>query len=112
MALGYDYADYIKQTGFNPDLVDLPETADEATAASLRLFIRGDATEDSSVGLLHVTGSSVTGHTAPARAVGELLSSFQKAVDAVGASIQGVTSLGFFVEPNFQLWLLPFLDLS
>ena len=94
MALGYDYTDYIKQTGFNPDLVDIPSTADEATAASLRLFIRGDAAEDSSVGFLHVTGPSVAGHTAPARAVGELLSSFQKAVDAVGASIQGVTSLG------------------
>lgn len=104
MALSDKTKAFLDGLGFDPDAVyDVPESAWEASLQSLESFIGSSVDAKShaceSSGTIHITGPAVLGHTAPAKAVGELLSSFQGAVDAVGASMSGRAS-GFGPIPK------------
>lgn len=91
----------MKESGFSYD--DLANanlgTPEEASERSLRAFVAEQAGEDAaeqgeSHGLIHFTGPAVIGHSAPISAVGNALTSMQSAIDAIGAAIEGFSSLG------------------
>lgn len=97
MALSDKTKAFLDDLGFDPSAsYDVPASALEASVRSLESFLGSvpDAhvRNRESSGSIHIAGPSVVGHTAPARAVGDLLSAFQGAVDAIGASIAGRTS--------------------
>lgn len=102
--------DYLSSLGFDPDVTyTVPENPADAALMGVNAFVREHSPEDdpASLGVIHITGPSVKGHTAPLKAVGTFLSALQDGVDAIGASIQGImTSAGalpFSVTGRTQL---------
>ena len=89
---------YLSSLGFDPDAsYTVPENPADAALMGVNAFVREHSPENdsASIGMIHVTGPSVKGHSAPLKSIGTLLSALQDGVDAIGASIQGiVTSVG------------------
>lgn len=102
--------EYLASLGFDPDTTyAVPENPADAALVGVNGFIREHSAGDepASIGLIHITGPSVKEHSAPLKAVGNLLAALQDGVDAIGASLQGVmTSSGtlpFSVTGRTQL---------
>ena len=72
----------------------LPEDLNDLSASSLRGFVdRGRPRRFAeSTALIHVAGPSVDGHSAPLRSIGDFMVCLQRAVDSIGASIEGFRS--------------------
>lgn len=83
----------------NEDLASIDlGTAEEASERSLRSFVAQQAGADAaepkeSKGLIHFTGPAIIGHSVPINAIGKALTAMQTAIDAIGASKSGYTSL-------------------
>lgn len=92
MDLSYEMNNYLQELGFDPNKkYDTPSSLEEASIRSIESFI-GSALPDKpkqSGGMFHITGPSVIGNTAPVRSVGAFLTSFQSAIDSIGASLKG-----------------------
>lgn len=102
--------DYLSSLGFDPNTsYTVPESPVDAALMGVNAFVREHSSKDdpASIGVIHITGPSVKGHTAPLKAVGTFLSALQNGVDAIGASIQGVMtsagSLPFDITGRTQL---------
>ncbi len=74
---------------------DLPEDLNDLSVSSLRAFISQSYLQHSSESsaLIHITGPSVVGHSAPLRSVGDFMTQLQSTFEAVGASIEGFKAL-------------------
>lgn len=73
-------------------------TPEEASNRSLRAFVRNQLGEEpadlkESRGMLHFTGPAIIGHSAPINAVGNVMMKLQAAIDAIGASKEGFSSI-------------------
>lgn len=82
--------------GFNEnESYVLPEDLNELSVSSLRAFIDQSYLQHSreSSALIHITGPSVIGHSAPLRSVGDFMTQLQSTFEAVGASIEGFRAL-------------------
>lgn len=89
--------DYLSSLGFDPDTsYSVPENPADAALVGVNAFVRENSPSDdpASIGVIHITGPSVKGHSAPLKAVGTFLSALQDGVDAIGASIQGIMTSG------------------
>lgn len=98
MAMTPDLDDLLSSLGYDSDATySVPENPADAALMSVNAFVKEHSPSgaSSSIGVIHITGPSVKEHSAPLKAVGNLLSALQDGVDAVGASIKGiVTSAG------------------
>lgn len=86
----------LESLGFSEnESYDLPEDLNELSVSSLRAFIGQSYLEHSSESsaLIHITGPSVIGHSAPLRSVGDFMTQLQSTFEAVGASIEGFKAL-------------------
>ena len=97
MGMAIDSRGLLESLGFDEnEKYDLPEDLNELSTSSLRGFINQTFLSHSAVqatALIHVTGPSVVGHSAPLRTVGSFMVHLQAAFDSVGASIAGFKSL-------------------
>lgn len=96
MAMEPNLDDYLSMLGFDSDTIYVvPADPADAALAGVNAFVREHSPSDNpaSIGVVHLTGSSVEGHSAPLKAVGALLSALQDGIDAIGASIQGIVTL-------------------
>ena len=97
MATTASLDDYLASLGFDSEAIyDVPENPADAALAGVAAFMQEHASDEepSSVGVIHITGPSILGNSAPVKAVGNLLTSIQNAVDAIGASLMGNRSAG------------------
>lgn len=97
MATTINPDDYLASLGFDPEATyDVPENPADAALAGVAAFVQEHITdvEPASTGIIHITGPSIIGNSAPVKAVGNLLTSIQNAVDAIGASLMGNRSAG------------------
>ncbi|WP_251158108.1 hypothetical protein [Caniella muris] len=95
MATTPNLDEYLASLGFDPDAeYDVPEDPADAALAGVEAFVRehGGGGAPESIGTIHIAGPSVSGHSAPMRTVGDLLVSFQGAIDAIGAALSGFRS--------------------
>lgn len=86
----------LESLGFNEnESYVLPEDLNELSVSSLRAFIDQSYLQHSreSSALIHITGPSVIGHSAPLRSVGDFMTQLQSTFEAVGASIEGFRAL-------------------
>lgn len=84
--------DYLALLGFDPEATyDVPENPADAALSGVAAFVREHSAgqEPESTGIIHITGPSALGNSAPVKAVGNLLTSIQSTIDAVGASLMG-----------------------
>lgn len=101
-ALGYD-----SQTKYNA-----PEDPFEASMASVNAFAidHSEEIKPRSIGFIHLTGPNVVNHSAPVKAVGDILTAIQDGVDAIGASLSGIITshgaLPFSVTGRTQLSMI------
>lgn len=97
MATTTNLDDYLASLGFDPEATyDVPENPADVALAGVAAFVQEHTTEaePASTGVIHITGPSILGNSAPVKAVGNLLTSIQNAVDAIGASLMGNRSAG------------------
>lgn len=88
---------YLASLGFDSEATyDVPDNPADAALAGVNAFVREHATEEepSSTGIIHITGPSILGNAAPVKAVGNLLTTIQNTIDAIGASLMGNRSAG------------------
>lgn len=86
----------LKSLGFSEnESYALPEDLNDLSVSSLRAFIDQSYLQHSSESsaLIHITGPSVIGHSAPLRSVGDFMTQLQSTFEAVGASIEGFKAL-------------------
>lgn len=89
--------DYLALLGFDPETTyDVPENPADAALSGVAAFVREHSAgqETELTGIIHITGPSALGNSAPVKAVGNLLTSIQSTIDAVGASLMGNRSAG------------------
>ncbi len=87
----------LESLGFSKnESYDLPDDLNDFSVSSLRAFIDQSYLQHSSESsaLIHITGPSVIGHSAPLRSVGDFMTQLQSTFEAVGASIEGFRALG------------------
>lgn len=92
MDLSNELNSYLQELGFDPNKeYDVPDSLEEATIRSIETFVGSTQKDRSnrSGGFFHITGPSVLGNTAPVKSVGNFLTSFQNALDSIGASLRG-----------------------
>lgn len=85
----------LNDLGFDPSQTyQLPDDPNELSASSLKGFIEQSVLCHSaeSSALIHITGPSVCGHSAPVRGLGEFMIALQTTFDSIGASIEGFRS--------------------
>lgn len=93
MATSDDFASLLASLGYDSSTnYDVPDNPADAALAGIDAFIRehSDERERYSTGIIHITGPSILGNSAPVKAVGYLLTSVQNTIDAIGASIQDI----------------------
>lgn len=97
MATTTNLDDYLMSLGYVSDVTyDIPDNPADAALVGVNAFVREHSpeVEPKSTGIIHITGPSIIGNSAPVKAVGNLLTSIQGAVDAIGASLMGNRSAG------------------
>ena len=73
--------DYLALLGFDPEATyDVPENPADAALSGVAAFVREHSAgqEPESTGIIHITGPSALGNSAPVKAVGNLLKVFEK----------------------------------
>ncbi len=96
MDLPADIRALLATAGFLEDEdYNLPGDLNELSSSSVRGFINQTVLKHSaeSSALVHVTGPSVIGHSAPLRGIGEFMMTLQSAFDSIGASLEGFKAL-------------------
>lgn len=97
MATMINLDDYLTSLGYDAEATyDVPESPSDAALVGVNAFAREHSPElePESTGIIHITGPCILGNSAPVKAVGNLLTSVQSAIDAIGASIMGNRSAG------------------
>lgn len=95
--------DYLTSLGFDSEAIyNVPENPADAALAGVAAFVQEHALseEPSSIGVIHITGPSIINNSAPVKAVGNLLTSIQNAIDAIGASLTGNRSAGGLIPAD------------
>lgn len=99
MVMKHNKEELLDFIGYDPEVANkcsLPSDLQELSMSSLKAFMDEHALQHSSESsaLIHITGPSVVGNSAPIKAVGEFMTGLQSVFDSIGASLSGRKNAG------------------